>query len=283
MIWHTTWSGWLGSRDLLDDRQLAVKPVTEKTSMDLQIEWNRIATLRHRQIASGSDLSFSHVLLPLVQELLSGCNLKNVLDLGCGTGDLTKEVASLAAQVTGVDLSSESVAISRKTCADSTNVSFYVGTAEEFAHKWTDCQFTTVVSNMTLMDCMNLDSFLSAAAGLLSTNGSLIATITHPWFWPQYWGYADEPWFNYEKEIILEATFRISGEITDCVTTHVHRPLSCYLKSLSQAGFRVDRIFEPFPSEQVQTLYPERWKFPRFLAFLASKVPIREHLDEKVT
>ena len=159
MIWHTTWSGWLGSSSVLDDRQLVVKPVTEKTDTDIQIEWNRIATLRHRQIASGSDLSFSHVLLPLVQELLSGCNLKNVLDLGCGTGDLTKEVASLATQVTGVDLSSESVAISRKMCADSTNVSFYVSTAEEFAHKWTDCQFTTVVSNMTLMDCMNLVPF----------------------------------------------------------------------------------------------------------------------------
>ena len=132
------------------------------------------------------------------------------------------------------------------------------------------------------MDCMNLDSFLSAAAGLLSTNGSFIATITHPWFWPQYWGYADAHWFNYEKETILEASFRISGEITDYVTTHVHRPLSRYLKSLSQAGFRVDRVFAPFPSEQVQTLYPARWKFPRFLAFLASKAPGREHLDEKI-
>ena len=268
---------------MLDDGLLAVKPVTGKTSQDIQIEWNRIASLRHRQIASGSDLSFSYVLLPLTREILGSCRLDNVLDLGCGTGELTKEIASLSARVTGVDLSSASVAIARKTCAQSPNASFYVGTAEEFAYSRSDCRFTTAISNMTLMDCMNLDSVLSATASLLDGNGSFIATITHPWFWPQYWGYADAPWFNYRNETILETTFRISGEATDCVTTHVHRPLSHYLKSLSQAGFRVDQILEPFPCEEVHNLYPERWKFPRFLVFLASKAAGTEFSDAQIT
>ena len=347
------------------DGLLAVKPVTGKTDQDIQIEWNQIAVLRHWQIASGLDLSFSYVLLPLIRKLMGKCRLENVLDIGCGTGELTKEIASLSAQViavdsssesvaiarktcakslnvsfdvgtaeefayrrsdcrfttaisnmtlmdclnldsvirklmgkcrlenvldigcgTGeltkeiaslsaqviaVDSSSESVAIARKTCAKSLNVSFDVGTAEEFAYRRSDCRFTTAISNMTLMDCLNLDSVLSAVASLLDANGSFIATITHPWFWPQYWGYADAPWFNYQNETILETTFRISGDATDCVTTHVHRPLSHYLKSLSQAGFRVDQILEPFPSEKVHNLYPERWKFPRFLVFVASK------------
>ena len=266
-----------------DDELLGIKPVTGKTAQDIQIEWNQIAALRHRQIGSGLDLSFSCVLLPLIRELLGSCRLENVLDLGCGTGELTKEIASLSRQVTGVDPSSESVAIARKTCANSLNVSFYVGTAEEFAYSRSDCRFTTAISNMTLMDCMNLDSVVSTAASLLDVNGSFIATITHPWFWPQYWGYADAPWFNYQNETILETTFRISEEATNCVTTHVHRPLSHYLKSFSQAGFRVDRILEPFPCEEVHNLYPERWKFPRFLVFLASKAAGTEFLDTQIT
>ena len=265
-----------------DNELLAVKRITGKAGPDLRSEWDRIASKRHRQIASGLDVSFSYVLLPLFQELMGNCELESVLDLGCGTGELTKEIASLSTRVTGIDPSPESIAIARTTCAESLNVSFYVGTVEEFADSRSESRFTTAVSNMVLMDCLNLDSVLSAVASVLGINASFIATITHPWFWPQYWAYADAPWFIYQNETILEATFRISGEVTDCVTTHVHRPLSQYLGSFSRAGFRVDQILEPFPCEGVHKLYAEQWKYPRFMVFVASKAAGTESSDAQI-
>ena len=265
-----------------DNELLAIKRINGKTAWDIQTEWDRIASKRHRQIASGADVSFSHVLLPIFEELMGNCELESVLDLGCGTGELTKVVASLSKLVTGIDPSPESVAIARKMCADCLNVSFYVSTAEEFADRRSEGRFTTAVSNMVLMDCLNLDSVLSAAASVLDVNASFIATITHPWFWPQYWAYADAPWFIYQNETILEATFRISGEVTDCVTTHVHRPLSQYLKSFSRAGFRVNQILEPFPCEEVHRLYAEQWKYPRFMVFVASKAAGTEFSDAQI-
>ena len=254
---------------LVNDVML-VKPAAGKSLDDIGKEWDQIAHLRHKQIASGKDLSSKYILAPAVQELLQGCNLKRVLDLGCGTGELTRELAKVSTAIAGVDLSSLSIDIAQETCAEATNISFHRGSVEVFASQWAGPRFTTVVANMTLMDCLNLDSFVEAAAKLITPKGRFIATITHPWFWPYYWGYANADWFSYHREIVLEAPFRISAEVTDYVTTHVHRPLSSYLNSLSQAGFLVNQILEPHPDEEIQALYPERWEFPRFLAFRAS-------------
>ena len=174
-----------------------VRPATEKSRADIENEWNRIAPLRHQHITSGTDLTFAYVLKPLIRRLLGDSDLSSVLDIGCGTGDLTKEIASMSAVVTGVDLSSVSIEIAQATCAGLNNASFYYCPIEDFAERWNGPQFTTAVANMCLMDCIDLYPCVQAAANLVAAGGHFISTITHPWFWPLYWGYADAEWFNY--------------------------------------------------------------------------------------
>ena len=245
------------------------RPVVGKSLADIAHEWDQLAYIRRDQIASGKDLSFRYVLLPAIRELLKGCSLKRVLDLGCGTGYLSSELAAISGEVTAVDVSSRSIEIAREACADSLNASFFLGSAEEFADQWSGPSFNTAVANMTLMDCLDLDSFILAVSRMITTDGCLVATITHPYFWPYYRGYADEGWFSYDQEIVIESPFRISTELTSHLTTHVHRPLASYLSSLSRAGFEVDSILEPIPDNRIQTLYRDRWKYPRFLGFRA--------------
>ena len=253
--------------------QQSLRPVVGKSPTDVAREWDRIAHIRHDQIASGKDLSFRHVLMPTIQRLLKGSNLKRVLDLGCGTGQLAAQLAAMSAEVTAVDASSRSIEIARQICVESANTSFFSGSVEEFADQWSGPPFTTAVANMTLMDCMDLDSFIEAVSNVLIPKGCFVATITHPFFWPSYRGYADASWFSYDQEIVIEAPFRISAEPTDYVTTHVHRPLASYLSSLAAAGFVVDSILEPYPDNETQSLYPDRWRFPRFLVFRALRTP----------
>ena len=248
---------------------LSIRRIESKSPSVIAAEWDRIALARHKQIVSGNDLSFNHVLMPTVVDFLQGCDLNRVIDLGCGTGELTGELARVSGEVSGVDLSPLSIEIAEETCCGTSNITFHATTVEGFAKRWTGQLFTTAVANMTLMTCLDLDSFVKAAAKLVAPKGHLISTITHPWFWPNYWGYDNADWFNYHREVVIEAPFRISAEITEHVTTHVHRPLSVYLNSLTRQGFLVDRILEPYPNEDIQALYPERWKFPRFLAFRA--------------
>ena len=75
---------------MLAGKELFTRPALNKTSEAIASEWDRIAHARHMQIATGKDLSFNYVLKPTVLELLQGCNLKRVLDLGSGTGELTR-------------------------------------------------------------------------------------------------------------------------------------------------------------------------------------------------
>ena len=258
---------------MLAGKELLARPVTAKSRDLISAEWDRIAQLRHRQITEGKDISFNHVLKPTILKLLEGCDLGGVLDLGCGTGELTSEIARISGHVTGVELSSFSIEIAEETCSGLSNTSLVSCPVEDFAERWDGPRFETAVANMTLMTCLNLDSFVDAVTKLVAPNGHFVATITHPWFWPMYWGYAEAEWFNYQEEIVIEAPFRVSAEVTDCVTTHVHRSLSAYQNTLAQAGFLIDRFLEPYPDEDVHCLYPERWKFPRFLAFRASRNP----------
>ena len=243
-----------------------VRPADHKSQADIRSEWDQIALLRHRQMALGSDLSFEHVTLPSVLELLSVCNLEKALDIGCGTGNLTKELVALSKSVVAVDVSPKSVEIAQRVCKGNSNVSFHVGSIEEFEQRWEGPKFTVAIANMVLMDCLSIESFLGATANLVAPQGYFIATLTHPFFWPRYRGYEDSEWFEYHKEMVLEAPFQISSEMTDYITTHVHRPLSTYVNSLRDAGFWTDRVLEPFPDHEIQSEYPEPWGFPRFIA-----------------
>ena len=254
---------------MLANKVVSVRPAIGKSLEDIQNEWDRIAHVRHEQISSGADISFNYVLKPAIVNLLEGCNLSKVIDLGCGTGELTAKLARLSGEVTGVDSSALSIEIARETSAELPNIHFCESFIEDYANSDSGPQFTTAVANMTLMNCLDLEAFLQAAARVLQPEGSLIATITHPCFWPSYWGYADADWFKYNQEIVVEAPFRISSESTDYVTTHVHRPLSTYQDTLAQAGFAIDKLLEPFPNEEVQSMYPVPWKYPRFLALRA--------------
>ena len=117
-----------------------IKPSASKTLADISNEWDQIASIRQGQLTNGEDLSFTHVLAPSVFGLLEGCNLDNVTDLGCGTGELTGQIASKASTVVGVDVSLTSIEISRTNCSRSTNVRFYHDSVEDFARKWTGGQ-----------------------------------------------------------------------------------------------------------------------------------------------
>lgn len=250
---------------------MPIEPSPPKTQEAIGREWDRIAGVRRRQIDGGKDVSFTHVLRPKILELLESCDLRHVIDLGCGTGEATKAIGSMASTVVGVDLSSKSIALARERTSQDSHIEVYQGSVEEFPQRWTGAKFTTAVANMTLMDCLDLDNVIQAVVKLLTRSGSLVATITHPWFWPLYWGYHKEEWFDYHRQVVLQGPFATSLEMTEFITTHVHRPLAAYMEAVTQAGFVIDRMDEPLPNKAVEELFGERWEFPRFLALRARR------------
>lgn len=234
-----------------------------KPLFELVKEWDAIAPIRIDQIISGRDVTFSNILLPGVMSLIDSEKRGSVLDAGCGVGVLTTHLSGIFEKVVGVDPSSESIRIAKEKFGE--DAQFFVNTMEEFS---SNCKtkFDVITANMVLMDVLDLKSFLLAVTRRLKRGGSFIFTMTHPCFWPEYYGYRNEEWFRYNDEVIVESPFRISFQ-QDCrlISTHVHRPLERYIDEFSTSGLRLEEIHEPFPDAKLQASYPSIWEFPRYI------------------
>lgn len=237
-----------------------------KSQKQLTAEWDALAERRHIQISSGKDLSFAHVVVPTILSLCQFESHNRVVDIGCGTGFLTKEISGLVSSVVAVDSSSQSIAIAKRHCSENSNVSFVDSDFSSFV-RTTEKKFDVAVANMTLMTVIDLDDVLASVAKILSPGAKFGFTIIHPCFWPNYKNYLLEDWFNYWDDMQIEAPFTISLDLdVSIITTHIHRPLEHYVTSLVNSGFMISSIVEPRPKPDIASQYPAGWKYPRFMA-----------------
>jgi SAM-dependent methyltransferase len=247
-----------------------VKPCGVKDHAQLSAEWDQLAQERHRQIVSGEDISYEHVILPTMFNLLAGTDMTCVIDIGAGTGNFANHLTRIATNVIAIEPSASSIAVARAFCRDIPNVRFIQSPVEEVGNTL-DRQATVAVSVMTLMTAPNLQAFARAVSSLLLPGARFAATLSHPCFWPVYWGYDSQEWFDYSKEIFIEGPFVISRHRTNIITTHIHRPLEHYLQTFAECGFNLDAFVEPIPSPAIQARYPQKWHFPRFLGLRWTK------------
>ena len=232
-------------------------------------EWDQIAPLRDRAITLGEDISFDKVLTPAIINEIRECDKNFVVDCGCGTGCLAERISKDAVFVEGVDISKKSIEIAREKFKNNNNMNFVNMSLEEYAEN-NERTATVCVANMLLMDVLDLKGTLEAIYRIMKKEASLILMITHPCYWPIYWGYFDEPWFQYEKEIVIEAEFSISKHKKMGVSTLVHRPLSQYTDALLEVGFHLEKIREPYPKMD-EAIEDYEYVFPRFLCMVCRK------------
>jgi len=235
----------------------------QKSFAEIVAEWDALAPIRLNHITDGTDVTYRRFIIPQMASLLGNVKHRNVLDAGCGVGFFANHISSRNCTVIAIDPSSTSIKVARE--AFSKSIEFQVSSLEDFAEN-NSANFDAIVANMVLMDVLDLDSFLSAAKKVLAPGGTMIFSVTHPWFWPEYSGYANLDWFNYHQEIVIEAPFSITRAIESSFpSTHIHRPLNSYFAAFARAEMNVVTMMEPMPSSEVQSLYPVDWQYPRYL------------------
>ena len=171
-----------------------------------------------------------------------------VLDVACGHGRITRELARRGASVMGIDVSGVLITKARQTEQDEQLGIRYrhgdvttPGSLSEF-----DGDFDIASCNFGLSDIDDLDAAIAAVGGALKPGGRFAFSIVHPCFsggkdisgsWPASGSYYDEG--HWTAQGVRSGLRRLVGAS--------HRKLSTYVGTLRRHGLWLDELAEPLP------------------------------------
>jgi ubiquinone/menaquinone biosynthesis C-methylase UbiE len=237
--------------------------------MSIVTEWDNIAEARLNDRLSGNDSSYNNIFLPMVLDFIGKhATAMNILDFGCGTGELTFEIAKKNISVIGLDISAHSIELAKRKFRH--EKLYYVNKSiQELGY--INC-FDLVISSMSLMDTEDLFDNLKAINNSLKYNGYFLVIITHPCYWPIYWEYFNDSDFKYDVECKITRVYKTSRKtFTGLETTHFHRPINQYYKEFNNAGFSLIDI------KEMRNPLDTAW-YPRFISFELNKIREEESL-----
>ena len=193
------------------------------------------------------------------------------LDVGCGEGRLTRDLAGLGHDVVGVDASPTLLAAAREA---SPGMELHVADAADLP--FADASFGLVIAFMSLQDVDDLPGALREAARVLAPGGRLCIAIVHPLnsagtFTSRT---TDSPFViagSYLDESVTDETFERDGLAMRFVSRH--RPLQAYTELLAANGLLIERLREPeLPEAGFNGEHGARWRrIPLFLHLRAVK------------
>lgn len=181
---------------------------------------------------------------PAVFDLCGDVKSLGVLDLGCGEGYCTREMARRGARrVLGIDLSSEMIrhAITREE-ADPLGIEYAVGNVSSLAIESERFDLVLAVFVFSYVSQAEMIAAFREVRRVLDDGGSFVFSVPHPCMpfmheprRPFYFDMRGAGYFSGTDE-------RYEGRI-DCIDGRslpvglVHKPLECYFDALREAGF----------------------------------------------
>jgi SAM-dependent methyltransferase len=223
-----------------------------------------VSVARYDAIADFYEMGFSDAADPVVAallDLLGPASGLGVLDIACGHGRVTRELARRGATATGVDLSRALLdRADAIEAADPLGVR-YVHADVADVPGVPDAAFDAVVCSFGLSDIDDLDGTFATVHRVLRPGGRFVFSILHPCFPGS--GPASGSWpggARYHDEVYWVADGAAST-LRQRVGAH-HRTLSTYVNGIAAHGLTLVRMCEP-PAPVNWTA--EAARFPGFL------------------
>lgn len=236
-------------------------------------------------LRSGTQKPHAFIEKPAMLSLLPNLKGKQVLCVGCGTGEECGELLARGAVVHGFDLSGESVKLAQKAfptahlqVLDMHDLSSYV-----------DEQFDFIYSSLTLHYSGNPEKVLSQLYRVVKPGGHIQMSVAHPIKWAAEVkrDEADESkkaflmgYDAYQKPAHVYGDYLNIRKVTQKPQnypeiTYWNRPISDYLRLFRECGFELLDFVEPQPIPKTKELDKEYWdihsKIPQFMIFVARK------------
>jgi len=197
-------------------------------------------------------------------ELLGDVRGSRVLDIACGHGRLTRELAQRGALATGADLSAVLLTRAMESEHAQRLGTEYIHADVTTSGWYIPGSYDAVTCNFGLSDIDDLNGCMANVAGALAPGGRFVFSILHPCFpgghnvsgaWPTGGTYYEERWWM--ADAVLSPLRRQVGAN--------HRMLSTYLNALTSHGLLLDAVREPAPDEQWAMDRPDVAGMPLYL------------------
>ncbi len=212
-------------------------------------EWDSGAAWWHKKAGTEGSWHQKHDIDPVLLELAGSLEDKQVLDLGCGNGYLSRVLAHKGARVTAIDLSTKLIEYAiEEEVVHPAGISYLVRDAAHLTDI-SAASFDVIIANMSVMDIADIQGAMHECRRVLKPHGTFIFSCTHPAFFDfhQEWRFQvvdSKKYFSRSvpKYLSLGAGKRkFSDEFS---VTQYHRPISAYIGYLKQAGFVVHDLRE---------------------------------------
>ncbi|MBQ4563003.1 MAG: class I SAM-dependent methyltransferase [Lachnospiraceae bacterium] len=214
--------------------------------------------------------------IPALFSLMPDLTGKKIIDLGCGFGEhCVQYVRGGAERVVGVDISEKMLEVAKRENSDP-RITYLNLPMENIAEiKET---FDVAISSLAFHYIEDFPQVVSDIYGMLSENGVFIFSQEHPINTCFSGG---DRWTRDENGRKLHANlsgYSLEGEresrwFVDGVKKY-HRTFSTVINTLIKAGFTIEKIIEPAPTEELLRQYPDHrdlYHKPDFLLVRAKK------------
>lgn len=172
--------------------------------------------------------------------LLGDVKGKDILEVGCGAGEISIALALKGADCTGIDISKEQLALARKRAEErNVDVDFIQGDFEEM-EEIDDKSKDLVVSVFALDWAQDIRKVFSDVHRILRKGGIFVFTVQHP-----FYNCFSEPDEEFElKHSYFKRETRDEGIHFNIFT------VGDLVNGLIETGFEVERVVEPEPLEE---------------------------------
>ena len=207
---------------------------------------------------------------PATLSLLPDVQDKHVLDAGCGPGTYAESLAENGAHVVAFDISKSMVRLAKQRLGEKVQV---LQADLEKPLNFLESEYFDVVLSALAMDYVsNWRSVLAEFHRILRHDGDLIFSVEHPSStFVRHVYFGESNYFETEKVSVDFTGFDESVSVP-----YFRRPLGDMLNVLIEAGFCLEKIIEPTPTEQFRRADPENYeklsRMPGFLCVKAVKV-----------
>jgi 2-polyprenyl-3-methyl-5-hydroxy-6-metoxy-1,4-benzoquinol methylase len=166
-----------------------------------------------------------------ILDAVLGCQLRSVLDLGCGEGWLVRALAAEGVQAMGMDAVPALIEQARQAGGE-----FRVASYEDIIAGRLSLSVDTLVCNFALLGEASVEHLLASLPSLLEESGHLVVQTVHPLIACGEQAYADgwrqEEWSGFDANFPSPAPWYF-------------RTLASWVSLFSNAGWRLTEMREP--------------------------------------